>query len=581
MKKFTWGASHKARATISLNEMKAELAIQSLNDLPGTILAWIKVARPNLLGKPRNFLLGPFWEEIYKCDASKKFIIGGRQIFKSTYFADLILFELTSKKNSQVCYISFSDGNKNTFAKQKIKNEAIMGNAILSAFIKKGAGNNNSLSLTNGSTVYYITDHNEFKNIEGKSLDHILIDEAQYADFDTIEKIYYTLTQTKGKITIAGIGGEMGSSYEKEWNKTDQREWIYDDIDWRNKLQFNSKGLIVDKYLEKVLQGKWVAQKPENSEYPGFHLPQILFANIPLLIDDAKNKYKIPSELSIEYKKNNETELTFKNHTMGEFSKSFTNPITPQMVLDCIKPYDYLHLMNPFEIAEIKLTFGNEVKISMGVDFGSGKKSHTVISILIYWKKSERIQLVYYEKCLPENQLEQAQRINKLFRNSMCDVGIGDLGYGVNQIKIIQKGLNQLGNTIFEGVGDNTFFGCRTGVDNTRYLKIDPAVTDEHGEKSSLVTISKSASILNLIGTLEKRVMHPISKKQHTVFLFPSTPSNLYDPKKFILALCSVSKEKQHQQSSIEFKHPDDTVMSLIYAMVGLEVESEWHWISA
>jgi hypothetical protein len=566
-------------AAIKIKKMKRNNQNLLLPDVPIDIISWIEAVRPTIGGNPQNFLLAPFWKDIYTCEAPQKFILGGRQIFKSTYISNMILFETTTKRNSQICYISFNDKNKDTFSKQKMKNEAIIGNKILSKFVKKGAGNSDSLSLLNGSVIYYVTSHNEFRNIEGKSLNHVFLDESQYSDFNAFDKIQYTLTQTNGKITILGLGGDSGSAYHQEWEKTDQRKWIFDDSNWREHLKYDSHGLIIDVYLIDVLKGRWVAQKPENSDYPGFQISQTMFANIPLTIDDAINKYKKSKESSIEWKKNSNTEKDFLNHTMGEFYKSVYQPITQKMVLDCMTDRN-LKLLSPGEITEIKNKFLDSVKILMGVDFGSGRNSHTVISIIIHWKNSGRIQLAYYEKCAPEYLLSQAERINKLFRGSSCDIGIGDLGYGTIQIKNIQKGgKSHFDNSTYPGLGDEIFFGCRTGDDNVRPLKIDYSTDDEHGEKSSVVTIGRSSSIMNFIDKLNRTVTDPTNLKKKSMFMFPYNNSYGYDAKKFVSELCSISRVPFNDtQRGVEFTHIPDSMMSLIYAITALEINTEWYW---
>ena len=577
MKRFTWGASHRKMAAIRIKQMKRNNQNLLLPAVPTEIFSWIEAVRPTLAGKPRNFLLAPFWKDIYTCDSPQKFILGGRQIFKSTYISDMILFEATTKENAQICYISFNDKSKDIFSKQKMKNEAIVGNKILSKFIKKGAGNSDSLSLLNGSVIYYITSHNEFRNIEGKSLNHVFLDESQYSDFNAFDKIQYTLTQTNGKITILGIGGDSGSAYQQEWENTNQQEWIFDDTNWRNRLQYDSHGLIIDVYLIDVLKGKWVAQKPENSDYPGFHMPQILFANIPLTIDDAINKYKKSQKSSIESQKNRFTEKDFLNHTMGEFYKSVNNPITQKMVLDCMTNRN-LKLLSPAEITEIKNKFNDSVKITMGVDFGSGNSSHTVISIIIQWVETGHIQLAYYEKCMPGYQLEQAEKINKLFRDSSCDVGIGDLAYGTIQVKTIQIGGKSLSaDSDYPGVGDGIFFGSRMGDNDVQPIKIESSTNDEHGEKSSLITIAKASSIFNFIDKLQRKVTDPTSSKKKPIFMFPCNDSYGYDAKKFVSELCSISiKPNDDHRTRIEFNHTPDTLMSLIYAITALGINSKW-----
>ena len=78
-----------------------------LPDLPRHPLKWIEEARPKVEGRPRNFLVAPFWEDIYNDFNNNKMIIGGRQIFKSTYTTDILAYESTTRNNAQVCYVTF------------------------------------------------------------------------------------------------------------------------------------------------------------------------------------------------------------------------------------------------------------------------------------------------------------------------------------------------------------------------------------------------------------------------------------------------------------------------------------------
>src|SRR5579864_3172881 len=273
--------------------------------LPTDCLEWINVARPIVEGKPRSFLSCPFWKEIYKDNYSFKMIIGGRQIFKSTYITDMLACEATSVPGVQVCYVTFSQQSQTSFSRQKLQIGTFNQNPILSKFPRNKIGNVGEISLRNGSTIYCTIHTNKYRNVEGKSLNHCILDEAQYQDMEYAQKVVQTMMATKGKLTISGIGGEAGSAYEKYWKNSDQREWVYDDKDWRSKLQFDQNGLVIGEYLAEVLRGRWVPQKPENTICHGYHLPQTIFPTIPLMIEDAVLYYKVNPMFSIEYQKKN------------------------------------------------------------------------------------------------------------------------------------------------------------------------------------------------------------------------------------------------------------------------------------
>lgn len=576
-----WGASHKK---LALEYLKKN---QKLASLPSNILDWISVARPQVEGKKRSFLATPFWIPIYNDNHDYQMIIGGRQIFKSTACTDFIAAEATIHSGIQVCYITHDQGSLSSFSKQKLKIGTFLVNPVLSKFLRH-PGNVGEVSLKNNSTIYLVTDNYEYRHLEGKSPTLCILDEAQYQDIEYFGKIHQTMMATKGKTKIFGIGGEAGSPYEKLWKETDQREWFYDSPDWREKLQFDKNGLIVDEYLKDTLKGKWIAQN--NSEhFHGYHIPQTIFPTIPLTEQDAIEKYKIHPRFSIEYQKKTLGDSLFRSHVMGMFYNSPHRPVTKEMLLRCTAPYRYLSLLKSYESKEWKDTFGDQITIAMGVDFGSGSSSFTAIAIIILWKKSKRIQLAHIEKRPPENQLRQAQYISELFKKFSCDIGVGDLGYGANQVKIIQEGGRSIDSGVpFEGLTDEGFYGCRTISDFTKPFQIFDDTIDEHGDQVGRVQIDKTASVDELINTVNGTISYKGNKC--TKLIIPSK----YDYEIGFLLKDFISitrKDLQNldkitdprQRPKKEYNHPPDAVMALIYAITALKVieEAQWHWISA
>ncbi len=575
-----WGRAHEGlakkylRAKYVLEGTKNDLA-----KLPQNYLEWIKVARPIVEGRKRNFLAAPFWKEIYNDNHAVKMIIGGRQIFKSTYITDVLACEATSAPGVQVCYVTFDQFSQTSFSRQKLQIGTFNQNPILSKFPRHKLGNVGEISLKNGSTIYCTTDNYQYRHVEGKSLNHCILDEAQYQDIQFLPKLIQTMMATKGKLSILGIGGEAGSPYEELWRKTDQREWVYDDPRWRDKLQFGQRedgtcGLIIGEYLKDVLRGKWVPRKPENFLYHGYHMPQTIFPTIPLTIDDAITKYNLHPMYSIEYQQKNNPDSVFKTCTMGAFFKASRRPITTDMVLACMNPYKYIGLMSPYEIAEWKDTMQERIKVSMGVDFGSGNPSNTVISILIHWLESDKIHLAFLDKRPQENQIDQAEYINKIFKESRCDIGVGDLGYGANQVKLIQEGgANRLTGELYSGVGSNMFIGCRTYSDETKPLQVHNDAVDEHGEESGRITIDKTTSIQEFVDMMEQYKTHP--KRQHEDnwkrprLMIPYLTGREYETEwlvKDFTALTrkdlekteDVTQEDPRQKAKKEFNHPKD-----------------------
>ena len=593
MQHSSWTSKHHNLARKSFIQIKKKHSKNpTLIILPSEPLEWIAKARPVVEGKPRTFLAAPFWKDIYLDDHHSKIIVGGRQIFKSTYITDILACETTSTPGIQVGYVTFNQSSLSGFSKQKLQIGTFSQNPILSKFPRNKLGNMGEISLRNGSTIYCMTDNNEYIHVEGKSLNHCILDEAQYQDIIHLEKIRQTMMATKGKLSILGLGGESGSPYEKLWEKSDQREWVYDDPDWRDKLQFGNNGLVVDEYLNDILKGRWIAQKPENEMYHGYHIPQTIFASNPLTIHDAINKYHISPFYSIEYQKNHNTGSFFASHIMGQFYKSERRPITPEMVFSCMNHYRYIGLMEPSEIAMWKDVMQDSIRISMGVDFGSGNPSNTVISILIHWKKSDRIQLAFIDKRPSENQLDQTEYINKLFRFARCDIGVGDLGYGAIQVKMIQDGgSNRITGEIFPGVGSEKFYGCRSISNESKPMQVHEDTIDEHGEEIGRISIDKTTAIQKFIDLIGTSRPHPNRSDDSSIrsrLMIPFSAEKEYETDWLVPDLTSVTrKDLSKKQFDVrlnakkEFNHPKDSMMSMIYGLVGLEQNNEWIWVSA
>jgi len=566
-----------------------------LPKLPRDPLKWIESARPQVDGIKRSFLAAPFWVPIYTDPHNFVMTIGGRQIYKSTACTDFLALEATANPYSQVAYVTFGEVSLSGFSKQKMQVGTFMQNPVLAKFPRHRMGNVHEISLKNGSTIYMTTHNHQYKNVEGKSLSLCLLDEAQYQDIQHLNRVHQTMMATKGKIKILGIGGEAGSPYEKLWKSTNQMEWFYDDQNWRDRLQFDSNGLVIGEYLKDVLSGKWIAQNPSSTEYHGYHLPQTIFPTIPLTKEDAITKYKIHPRFSIEYQQETTKGPTFVTHVMGSFYHSSRRPITREMVLSCMNPYSYLSLLGPQEVVELKNTFGDEIKVSMGVDFGSGGISVTAIAILIWWRKTDRIQVAWIEKRPRENQLKQAQYIAELFLKYDCEIGVGDLGYGAIQVKQIQEGGYDNDTGIpYSGVTNSKFLGCRTITDETKPLQSFDKTIDEHGEQVGRLQIDKTAQIDSLINTLERSILHPCypgdSKKARPQLMIPS--KRMYEVDYLINDMTAITrkdldkivdsaKEDGRQKATKVYNHPPDSVMAIIYGLVGLEHKTPWHWISA
>lgn len=574
------------------------LGSKVLPNLPLDPLLWINRARPIVDGKPRDFLIAPMWLDIYRDRHSFKMVVAGRQVYKSTYCTDILACEATTRRGIQVNYTTHSGSSLNTFSTQRMRVGTFMQNPTIGLFPRHGVGNIGEISLLNNSTIYMTTDHNQYKNIEGKSISLNMLDEAQYQQIEFMNRVRETMTATKGRLEVLGIGGELGGPYHNVWESTDQREWIYEDPYWRDKLEFDMDGLVIGEYLVDVLKGHWTAEKPDNYMKHGYHIPQTIMPSIPLTESDAISLYRVDPSFSIEWKRKNYPDAVFRTHVMGMFHKAEKRPVTPDMVKACMLPYRYQRLLTLDEIAELKETYMNEIRVAMGIDWGSGPTaSHTVMSILIHWKKSKRIQLAYIDKRPAEHQMDQTKRFVDAFTQAKVDFGIADLGYGAIQVKAMQDGGSDSQGNWFDGLGSSKLKGSRTVGKEHQALAKQEVKVDEHGEETARFTLDKSTAIQGFIDMLGTYVSHPIlldKKYSRPKFMIPFDVNHEYETDWLVQDFCDITRqdlvdmdeegeatEDRRKFARKEFNHPKDSTMSIIYAKTALESESEWNWVSA
>ena len=550
--------------------------------LPTDNLEWIRVARPYVGKVKRNFEWEPFWVDVYKDKSPNIVVVNGRQTFKSTFGTDIIGCFATSHDNVEVTYIVDREDRVSAWSKQRFRKDTMLRNDLLVPFLMHGRANVGEINLTNNSVVYVRTDENEFNNVQGMTNWLMVFDECQYQELQFRAAALYSMTMTKGQVYYLGIGGEAGSEWYKLWKKSDQREWVFDDKNWREKLKFDDEGYLSNEHPENIVAGKWVSQKPENSEYRGYHMPQTIFARIPLTIHDAVNLYKTRPENSIEFQKKYNPSSIVQAHVYGNFFKAMRRPITPEMVEAC---YDYnLALLTPKEISELKQKYGTEILIFLGIDWGSGPAaSKTVGTVIIYWRKTNRYQIAWVDS-LKENihEYDQASHFVDLYKKYCCDFCVADLGYGKDKVTMMQNGgYTSFGEKV-TGLGRGKVKGCWTSGNITeetmRHKNQDVIDAPTVGEKKEYYSVDKTQIIQNFVDFVGSKVPDENGKKVSQLII---PMKNDYECSFLLDDFCDITrkdldknneeiaKEDPRQKAKKEWNHPKDSVMSIIYCMIG------------
>lgn len=521
--------------------------------------------------------------DIYNDNHPNIIIVGGRQVFKTTFSTDILSFYATKNSNIELVYCVDNKGHRDKYSIQRLRRDTFLANPTLKRYLPyERRANVEAISLKNGSVIYLVTDQGEYNQAESTSPSVLLLNEAQNQDLQYLQKALYALTQTKGRVYMFGIGGEAGSAYHRLWERTDQREWVYKDKFWYEKIRFDrDDGHIINENLDEILAGRWVAQKPQNTMYRGYHLPQTIFPQIPRTVEDAIERNVHP-ELSIEHQQRHNSHTIYTAHCLGEFYKAERQPISPAMVHACMDPYKYIGLLSA-EVREMKNTFGKEVRVLLGVDWGSGKaqSSATHITIMLHWRKSGRYQIAWTEKRPFEHGFDQCRYIVELARSYSVDFGVVDLGYGQDRAPALQTGGEDSKGNHFDGLWRSKIIGCRTqGATEIKPEMQYREETDEHGTEHSRIQVDKTTIIQNFIDFIGWHVAHPsrpdADQWQRPKLMIPYKYD--YETDFFVNDMCSITRvDMEKEQADIEntedkrqhpkkqFSHPSDSVMSIIY----------------
>jgi len=577
------------------------------------LMDWTLMMRPTIDGEPYSFLPYPMWRDIYEDEAHQIMVMAGRQVFKSTWFANMLAKLATTQKESVGIYCTYDDISLSGFSTQKYREQAINKNALIRSMCagkKTGLpGRVGEVRWKNASVSYLVTDESQYTHVEGKSPNLICLDETQYQELENLEVVYEAMSKTAvttgAQLRMAGIGGEQGGPLERQWNQTTQSEWKYKDRYWRNKLKFDKTGrLVVDDYLEEVLDGKWIMKNPKNRDFPGYHLPQDIFAHIPLKIIDCI-KRKLPIKFSIQYKEQNYPKSRYISHVRGDFYQAQRRPITEAMIRACMEPYSYMHMINPNgmidpktgvlqEIVELRSVWGKQLKITLGVDFGSGKsgRSATVPEIMIKYKGrrggDDRYQIAWVELRESENADDQAEYLTHLFKIFDCDIGVGDLGYGMDRVKKIQDGGYSLSGLYgtgrgdrYKGIGSNRFIGCRSVDREFQKLEFKDREIDESGDESQQIIIDKTAVLDDYVSFIQWRVPHPRYPEEDALrrpkLMIPYADEGKVDwlvkdmsalVRRDLEEIIDVEIADERPKARKQYNHPKDVIMSTVYNLV-------------
>lgn len=383
--------------------------------------------------KGREYLRLP-----YDTKSKRVLLMCGRQVEKSTLLGNMCLSYCAINNSFNILYVSPTNQQTKTFSQDRLK-EPIETSQVLGAWTTTKLSDNVFLKkFINRSQITLRYAYHNADRTRGIPADLILIDELQDVITDNIPVIEECASHSDFKIfRYSGTPKSFDNAIEKYWTEfSSQNEWVVpcdkhgvpgDKSTWHWNILGESniglKGLICDKCGEAIQaqrpEAQWASMNPSvfqklKQPYEGYRIPQLMVPWIPW--DEIRDKHtKYPHS-------------QFHNEVLGLSYDSGTKPLTRQDIIDNCQSGLF---MTPQSLAEIKHFLGGGNPVFMGIDWGTGEGSYTVVTLGAYLRPG--LFTIFYvhrfegQETEPQVQLDILDQMIKSWNIMVvgCDYGGG------------------------------------------------------------------------------------------------------------------------------------------------------------
>ena len=408
-----------------------------------------------------DFTERPYLKTIYNSPSKRKVIMAGRQTEKSTMLGNTNLTYMAMIPGFRCLYVSPSHTQTKVFSRDRIK-EPIETSSVLRAFTNtKLLSNVLEKRFLNHSQITLRFAFLNADRVRGIPADKITIDEFQDILVDNVPVIEECASHSPYKLfEYAGTPKSMDGSLEYYWARfSTQNEWVVPcrahgtpnnpgSWHWNVLTEDNigKRGLICDRCGKSISandpDAQWASMNPKPNvlkPHEGYRLSQLIVPWIEW--DDILDKQRKYSRQK------------FYNEVLGRSYDSGTRPLTRADVEDNCNPK--LSMTHYRKVAE---RYSGSERIYMGVDWGTGEGSYTVMTLCGYMPWDPQLFTFFYAhrfegpESEPKRQIELIVKTARAFNVVKIGVDYGG-GYWPNDELIREFGAEKvkkfqwLGNT--------------------------------------------------------------------------------------------------------------------------------------
>lgn len=509
-------------------------------------------------GKPFRFAHRGHLYDVYRDPHPRVVIVAGRQVEKSETVDRVMKYSGYQRAYTTITYTAPRQEQTTRFVNDRFRASIKASNqGILEGMVDPKGDAKTRIRLLN-STVYYFgsawADGDALRGIPG---DMVFFDEVQDITQTAIESIEKSVshseikdpkTELNGKCFYTGTPKQKGSYYDRVlWGQSDQKKWNVCCCNCGHNQFMAMKNIMVQDEGEETERryfgclkcneeldrenGHWVATRPGNKMYSGY-----LFNQLNMTWISANQIWR--DFLTMD-------SMTFHNEVLGEFYSGEEQPITLEDVLACTDK-------------KLLLKSHSEYPTVMGIDYGSGEKSKTIITIGHHY--NGKIYIVYLESWLPDKQ-DKRNHHDQLIEH-LCNLQgrfnvekiVGDIGYGSYESQKLY------------GIYGRNAISCRY----VTYAN-DPRKREYKGFNDSTLQVDRTFSMDKLIDMFHKQqIVIPYKEPDKVEFFFDH-----------YTAIEKIFTESTTSTGTKRYDHrtPDDAFHSLNYVREGIhELMNRFEW---
>lgn len=318
----------------------------------------------------RNYLF-----QMYRDNDPRIVVVTGRQVEKSTMCRNKILADMNTNEGLTALYSAPRAEQVSRFSAERVKNAMrdSQGGVLKDSILRKGKDTASFIQFDSKCNLYLYSCWADGDAIRGIAAQRVYLDETQDVTSSARETVAECLGHAHGggQMYHFGTPKNSGSEFHKLWEMSDKKEWYVEcqnpkcghkqKITMNNifKLDENRPAFFGCTKCKKELDrgiGEWMSENKENVKMSGYHITQLMCSWI--------------SADAILYKRATYSEQKFKNEVLGEFHNVYGKTLDLQNIIDCT------------DATRSLADKGHKGPNYMGVDWGSGTNSFSVITII-------------------------------------------------------------------------------------------------------------------------------------------------------------------------------------------------------